>query len=100
MGIKLLPTDKTSLVAQSVKKPPAMQESWVQSLDQEDALEKGMATQSGILAGEFRVQGSLSGYSPRCHRASDMTEQLTLSLSKHKTDLRIFSETLSPKIHM
>ena len=32
-----------SLVAQMVKNPPAMQEPWVQSLGQEDPLEKGMA---------------------------------------------------------
>ena len=39
-----------SLVAQLVKNPPAMQETWVRSLDWEDALEKGMATHSSILA--------------------------------------------------
>ena len=33
----------------SVKNVPAMQETWVLSLDQEDPLEKGMATHSGIL---------------------------------------------------
>ena len=33
-----------------VKNPPAMQETWVQVLDQEDPLEKGMATHSNILA--------------------------------------------------
>ena len=35
-----------SLVAQTVKNPPAMQETWVQSLGQEDPLEKEMATHS------------------------------------------------------
>ena len=39
-----------SLVAQMVKNPPAMREAWVQSLDQEDPLEEGMETHSGILA--------------------------------------------------
>ena len=39
-----------SLVAQTVKRLPAMRETWVQSLDQEDLLEKGMATHSSILA--------------------------------------------------
>ena len=39
-----------SLVAQVVKNLPAMQETWVQSLGQEDSLEKGMATHSSILA--------------------------------------------------
>ena len=41
---------RASLVAQSVKNLPAMQEAWVQSLSREDPLEKGMATHSSILA--------------------------------------------------
>ena len=40
---------RASLVAQTVKNLPAMQEGWVQSLGQEDPLEKGMATHSSIL---------------------------------------------------
>ena len=39
-----------SLVAQRVKRLPAMQETWVQSLGREDPLEKEMATHSSILA--------------------------------------------------
>ena len=39
-----------SLVAQLVKNPPAMRDTWVQSLGGEDPLEKGKATHSGILA--------------------------------------------------
>ena len=39
-----------SLVAQMVKNLPAIQETWVSSLVQEDSLEKGMATLSNILA--------------------------------------------------
>ena len=39
-----------SLVAQLVKNPPAMLETWVQSLSWEDTLEKGKATHSSILA--------------------------------------------------
>ena len=38
-----------SLVAQLVKNPPAMQETWVQSLGWENPLEKGMATHSSTL---------------------------------------------------
>ena len=34
----------------AVKNLPAMQETWVQSLSQEDLLEKGIATHSSILA--------------------------------------------------
>ena len=40
----------TSLVSQMVKNLPALQETWVQSLCQEDPLEKRMATHSTILA--------------------------------------------------
>ena len=40
----------TSLVAQTVKHLPTMQETWVQSLGQKDLLEKEMATHSKILA--------------------------------------------------
>ena len=54
---------RTSLVAQTIKNLPAMQETQLQSLGWEDLLEKGMATHSGILA-EFHGQRSLVGYSP------------------------------------
>ena len=40
----------SSLLAQLVKNPPAMQETWVRSLGWEDPLVKGMATHSSILA--------------------------------------------------
>ena len=40
-------------MAQIVKNPPAMQETQVQSLGQEDPLEKGTATHSSILAWEI-----------------------------------------------
>ena len=39
-----------SLVAQTVKHLPTMQETWVQSLGREDPLEKEMATHSSTLA--------------------------------------------------
>ena len=38
------------LVAQLIKNPPAMQETWVQSVGWEDPLEKGKATHFSILA--------------------------------------------------
>ena len=40
-------------MAQKVKNLPAMQETWVLSLSQEEPLEKGMATLSSILAWEI-----------------------------------------------
>ena len=56
-----------SLVAQMVKNPPAEQETWVQSLGWEDALEKEMAPHSNTLA--WRIPWTLW-----CHKESDMTE--------------------------
>ena len=41
---------EASLVDQMMKNPPVMQDPWVESLDQEDRLEKGKATHSNILA--------------------------------------------------
>ena len=57
-GDELLPGDLmsnvfyswASLVAQLVKNPPAVLETWVRSLGWEDPLEKGTATHAGILA--------------------------------------------------
>ena len=43
-------TQRSSLIAESVKNMPAMQETWVQFLGQEDPLEKEMSTHSHILA--------------------------------------------------
>ena len=70
-----------SLVTQMVKNLPAMWETQVWSLDQEDPLKKGMATYSVFLSGEFHGQKSLAGYNPWGHKESDLTERLTLSLS-------------------
>ena len=49
--------ERDSLVAQMVKSLPAMQETWVLSLGWEDALEKGKATHSSILA--WRIPGTV-----------------------------------------
>ena len=46
----LLKTAGASLVAQLVKNRPAMQETWTQSLGEEDPLEKEMTTHSSMLA--------------------------------------------------
>ena len=52
---------RASLVAQTIKNLPAVQETQVQSLGQEDPLEKGMATCSSILAWEIHGQRNLMG---------------------------------------
>ena len=66
-------------MAQMVKNLPAMQEAWVQSLGQEDLLEKGMATHSSILA--FRIPwieepGSYIQSSPWGLKELDTTNRL------------------------
>ena len=67
---------RASLVAQTRKNLPAMQETQVPSLGQEDPLEKGMATLSSILDGEFHGQRSLVDYSPWGHIESDRTQAI------------------------
>ena len=54
-----------SLVAQMVKNLPVMLENQVQSLDQEDSLEKGMATHSSILA--WRIPWTEEPWRPTIH---------------------------------
>ena len=66
------------LVAQMVKNPPAMQKTWVGSPDQEDPLEKQIATYFSIPGGEFHGQWSLAGYSLVGCKKSDMTEWLSM----------------------
>ena len=46
-------------MAQRLKRLSAMRETWVGSLDQEDPLEKEMATHSSILAWEIPMDGKL-----------------------------------------
>ena len=64
------------LRAQMVKNLPSMQETWVQSLGQEDLLEKEMATHSAVfLSRESHGQRSLEGYSPWGHKELDTAER-------------------------
>ena len=63
-------------MAQMVKNLPAMPETWVRSLGQEDPLQEGMATHSSILAWRILWTEELTGYnqSMRLQR-SDTTEE-------------------------
>ena len=63
-------------MAQTVKCLPAMRETRVQSLGQEDPLEKGMSTHSSTLAGKLHGHRSLVGYSSWGRKESDRTEGL------------------------
>ena len=71
----------TFLVAQTVKDPPATQETRVRSLGREDPLEKGMATHSSILA--WRVPRTEEPGGAAVHvvaKESDTAERLRHSL--------------------
>ena len=60
-------------MAQLVKNPPAMRETWVRSLGWEDPLDKGKATHSSILTWRIQSWG---------HKESDTTERLSLSFTR------------------
>ena len=71
-----------SLVAQTVKNLPAVQETQVWSLDGEGPLQKGMAAHSSILAWRIPWTVEADGlYSLWGHKELDKPERLTLSLS-------------------
>ena len=70
----------SSLVAQSVKSLPAIQETWVQSLGQEDPLGGKRQPTPVFLPREFHGQSYLVGNSPWGHKDLDTTEWLTLLL--------------------
>ena len=68
-----------SLVHKSVKNPPAILETRVQSLDQEDPVEKEMATHSGILAWRIPRTEKSGRLQYMGLQRADITERLTLS---------------------
>ena len=70
-------------MAQTVKRLPIMQETWVQSLGWEDLLEKEMTTHSSILAWKIPWMEEPGGlHSSWGRKESDMTERHSLSLNK------------------
>ena len=74
-------------MVQTIKNLPAMQETWVPSLGQEDPLEKRMTTHSSILAWEILWTEEPGRLQSMSHKESDTTAQLTLpqGLSIRKT---------------
>ena len=62
-----------SLVTQLVKNPPAKQERWIRFLDQEDALEKEMATHSSSCLGNPMNIGAWWATVHGVTKESDMT---------------------------
>ena len=73
-------------MAQLVKNPPAMQETWVGSLGWEDPLEKGNAAHSSIPA--WRIPWAVQSMD---HRELDTTERVSLSLCEHFASLEMNS---------
>ena len=62
-------------MAQTVKNLPAMRETWVQSLGQEDPLEEGMATHSSILA--WRIPMDRGTWRATVHRVAESRTRLS-----------------------
>ena len=79
-----------SLVVQTVKNLPAMQETWVQSLGRENSLEEHMATHSSILV--WRIPTGRGAWWPTVHGVaeSDATEQLSTAHSRSSPTLADF----------
>ena len=73
-----------ALVAQTDKNLPAMWETWVQSLGWEDALVKGTATHSSILAWRIPWTEGTRGYSPWHCKELDVTDQLSTHTHNHR----------------
>jgi len=82
------------LVAQRVKNLPAPQETGVRSLGWEDPRKEGMATHSSTLAWRIPWTEEPGGLQSMGLQASDTTERLTLSLTRHLTEQEY---GLSPK---
>ena len=77
-------------MAQTVKNPPAMRETWVRSLDWEDTLEKGTATHSSILVWRSpwteepgRLQSMGSQRVRHDLRLSNICHNLRLQITQH-----------------
>ena len=70
-----------SLVAQLVKNPPAMRETWVQSLGQEESLEEGMATHSNILG--WRIPVDRGAWWATVHGVAESRTRLSYLKAQH-----------------
>ena len=62
-------------MVQSVKNLPAMQETWVQSLDWEDSLEEGKATHSSVLA--WRIPRDRGAWQATVHEVTKSQTRLS-----------------------
>ena len=90
---KSLCTTRVSLVAQMIKNLLVIQETWAQSLDWEEPLEKGTATHSGIPAGRMpqteepgRMGVDVLGMTEQCSRSCTVicnVHLLSLFVNRH-----------------
>ena len=81
-----------SLVAQTVKNPPAIWEIWVRSLDLEDPLEESMATHSSILA--WRTSMDRGTWQAIVHRVTNSQKWLKqLSTHAHLSVIKLIHIT-------
>ena len=83
-----------------VKNPPAMRETWVQSLGWEDPLEEGMATHSSILAWRIPMdrgawRAAIHGIAKNWTRLSDSGQHSTAQEGPLKSYLMVRSLTVS-----
>ena len=81
-------------MAQLVKNPPAMQETWVQYLGWENPLEKGKATHSSVLAWRIPWTVQLWGL-----KESGRTEQIPCSLSMSENILNLVKDPICSQHH-
>ena len=74
-------------MAQTVKSLPAMQETWVRSLGQEDLLEEEMSTHSSILAWKIPRTEESGRLQSMDRKELDRTERLTKNKKKKEKGL-------------
>ena len=76
-------------MAQLVKNPPAVRESWVQSLGWEDPWRRKRLPTPVFLLENSHGEKSLEGYSPWAHKESDMSGQLSTAQGVGMTDVKM-----------
>ena len=99
-------------MAQTVKNRPAVQETWVRSLDQEDSLEEGMTTHSSILAwriswteetGKQQSMGShrvRHDWSDLAHKPEDYFSPISLYPKQHLDSMLFLKFLYSISLHL
>ena len=100
----LVKQDRTSLVAQMVKCLPAMRETWVRSLGQDDPWRRKWQPTPVLLPGKSHEQRSLVGYSPWGHKESDtLLSDFTFTFkceAKSSVDTETLRSTYCPALSL